>query len=104
MGFSFSFGVIIAIVAAFLGYLYVVQTYLVGALYSLWGYVFFESCVENLGSLFWEEDEMPSEPAPWMYVFAPFCPIVLLIVVVACMIIGCIMYMCMSVFGHTKSA
>ena len=104
VGYSFGFGVLVAIVSAFLGNEYIPWAYLAGALYSLFGYIFLEWCIENLCSFFWDEDEMPSEPTPWMYVCAPFCPVALLIGAVVGTCISCIMYMCQMTLGRSKSA
>jgi drug/metabolite transporter (DMT)-like permease len=81
--FSITFGVLVAIGSMFWGKEYFAWAYLVGALYSLLGYNLLEWCIENLGSLFWEEDEMPKKVRPWMHGAAPISPVVAVIVVSA---------------------
>lgn len=106
VGFSFSFGVLVTIVSAFLGNQYVVQTYLVGALYSFSGYIFLEWGIENMGSIFWEDGEEPQKVELWMHVTAPLTPVIAVIAVIVSSIGfcgSCLKYQYDKAVGHVKT-
>lgn len=74
--FSIVFGIIVAIASCFWdGGQYFVWAYLAGALYALTGCFSLDWVIENAGSLFWEDDEVPQKAEFWMYGVALFCPI-----------------------------